>query len=177
MAARLYNGRGAAARERSVTAGAVQVVLEEIARAQQRFGLPEGVRVVSGYEAGRDGCRLHRFLVAEWIETHVVDSSRIAVNRRQWQAKTDRLTVHRLLTMLLRYGAGVARRTERSMGLPAARLLSASGRTRERGSAEKLPARLAGRVGLDSPRATQLPAQGAARLQKQRGADVSSQSP
>jgi transposase len=81
-------------------------VLEEIDRARQRFGLPDDVRVVSCYEAGRDGFWLHRFLVAHGIENLVVDSSSIEVNRRQRRAKTDRLDVHQLLTMLLRHLAG-----------------------------------------------------------------------
>ena len=47
-------------RERTMPAGAIQVLHEEIARAKQRFGFPNDTRVVSGYEAGRDGCWLHR---------------------------------------------------------------------------------------------------------------------
>lgn len=93
-------------RERSVTAGDVQAVLEESARAKQRFGLPEDARVVSGDEAGRDGFWRHRFVVAQGIENCVVDSSSLEVNRRQRRAKTDRLDVQRLLTRLLRYVAG-----------------------------------------------------------------------
>ena len=51
-------------RERQVPAGDGQTVLEEIRRAKHRFGLPEEGRVVSCYEAGRDGFWLHRFLVS-----------------------------------------------------------------------------------------------------------------
>jgi transposase len=93
-------------RDRSVTAGDVQAVLEEIARAKRRFGLPEDTRVVSCYEAGLDGFWLHRFLVAHGIENLVVDSSSIEVKRRQRRANTDRLDVHKLLMMLRRYLAG-----------------------------------------------------------------------
>jgi hypothetical protein len=42
-------------RERSVSAGHVQAVREEITRAKRRFRLADEGRVVSGYEAGRDG--------------------------------------------------------------------------------------------------------------------------
>jgi transposase len=70
-------------RERNVTAGDVHAVLEEMARAKQRVALPADAGVVSGYEAGRDGFWLHRFLAAQGIENHVVDSSSIEVNRRQ----------------------------------------------------------------------------------------------
>jgi transposase len=43
------------------------------------------------------------------VENGVVDSSSIAVNRRHRRAKTDRLEVHKLLTMLLRHVAGEQR--------------------------------------------------------------------
>ena len=93
-------------RERQVPAGDGQTVLEEIRRAKSRFGLPEEARVVSCYEAGRDGFWLHRFLVSQGVENAVVDSASIEVNRRYRRAKTDRLDVHKLLTMLLRHAAG-----------------------------------------------------------------------
>jgi transposase len=93
-------------RERTIPAGALKTLQQEIARAKQRFGLPEDARVVSCYEAGRDGFWLHRALVAHGVTNHVIDSASIEVNRRQRRAKTDRLDVHKLLTMLLRHIAG-----------------------------------------------------------------------
>jgi transposase len=93
-------------RERTIPAGALDTLQQEIARAKQRFGLPEDARVVSCYEAGRDGFWLHRYLVAHGVTNHVIDSASIEVNRRQRRAKTDRLDVHKLLTMLLRHMAG-----------------------------------------------------------------------
>jgi transposase len=93
-------------RERTIPAGALETLQQEIARAKQRLGLPEDVRVVSCYEAGRDGCWLHRSLVAHGVQNHVIDAARIEVNRRQRRAKTDRLDVRKLLAMLLRHMAG-----------------------------------------------------------------------
>jgi transposase len=93
-------------RERTIPAGDITRVQQEIAQAKQRFGLPEDARVVSCYEAGRDGFWLHRCLVAHGVENHVIDSASIEVNRRQRRAKTDRLDVRKLLTMLLRYLTG-----------------------------------------------------------------------
>ena len=93
-------------RERTIPAGALETLQQEITRAKQRFGLPEDARVVSCYEAGRDGFWLHRALVAHGVQNHVIDSASIAVNRRQRRAKTDRLDVRKLLTMLLRHSAG-----------------------------------------------------------------------
>jgi transposase len=60
---------------------------EAIAQAKAKFGLAGEVRVVSCYEAGRDGFWLHRFLVSIGVENHVVDSSSIEVNRRARRAK------------------------------------------------------------------------------------------
>jgi transposase len=68
-------------RERQVPAGDCQTVLEERRRAKSRFGLPENTQVVSCYEAGRDGFWLHRFLVGHGVESRVVDSASIEVNR------------------------------------------------------------------------------------------------
>jgi hypothetical protein len=93
-------------RERMIPAGDVEILQQEIARAKQRFGLPEDARVVSCYEAGRDGFWLHRYLKAQGVMNHVIDSASIEVNRRQRRAKTDRLDVRKLLTMLLRHMAG-----------------------------------------------------------------------
>ena len=93
-------------RERQVPAGDCQTGLEEIRRAKHHFGLPEEAQVVSCYEAGRDGFWLHRFLISHGVGNSVVDSASIEVNRRYRRAQTDRLAVHKLLTMLLRHTAG-----------------------------------------------------------------------
>lgn len=99
-------GLGQRPRIRRVAAGAVDQVREEIARAKRRFKLPDDAPVTSCYEAGRDGFWLHRFLVAHEVTNHVVDSSSIEVNRRARRAKTDKLDLAGLLTLLARYRAG-----------------------------------------------------------------------
>jgi transposase len=99
-------GPGQKPRERTVTARDQQRVLDEIASAKRRFGLPETAPVVSCYEAGREGFWLHRFLEAHGITNHVVDSSAIEVSRRQRRAKSDGLDVRKLLSMLMRYEQG-----------------------------------------------------------------------
>ena len=48
-------------RERTIPAGDVTRLQQEIARAKQRFGLPEDAHIVSCYEAGRDGFWRHRY--------------------------------------------------------------------------------------------------------------------
>lgn len=93
-------------RLRTLAAGDLESVLQEIARAKVRLGLPEGCRVVSCYEAGRDGFWLHRWLLSQGVENRVVDSSSIEVNRRSRRAKTDRLDAQKLLTQLIRFTQG-----------------------------------------------------------------------
>jgi transposase len=101
--------RGQKPRIRTIPAGDRAAVQEEIALARQRFALSEAVRVVSCYEAGRDGFWIHRFLTVIGVENVVVDSSSIEVNRRARQAKTDGLDVQKLLSLLLRYHDGESR--------------------------------------------------------------------
>jgi transposase len=81
-------------------------VLDEIAQAKRRLGLPETAPVVSCDEAGREGFWLHRFLRAQGITNPVVDSSSLEVNRRRRRAKSDGLDVRKLLSMLMRYAQG-----------------------------------------------------------------------
>jgi transposase len=99
-------GHGQKPRERTITARQQERVFDEIAHAKRRLGLPESAAVVSCYEAGREGFWLHRFLQGHGITNHVVDSSAIEVNRRRRRAKSDRLDVCKLLSMLMRYQHG-----------------------------------------------------------------------
>src|SRR5690349_20676208 len=99
-------GHGQKPRERTVTARHQERVLDEIAQAKRRLGLPETAPVVSCYGAGREGFWLHRFLQAHGITNQVVDSSFIEVNRRRRRAKSDGLDVRKLLRMLMRYEQG-----------------------------------------------------------------------
>jgi transposase len=73
---------------------------------RQRLGLTATSRIVSCYEAGRDGFWIHRALVARAVDSRVVDSSRIEVNRRARRAKTDRIDALKLVTMLVRVCLG-----------------------------------------------------------------------
>ena len=99
-------GLGQRPRIRQVPAGAVDQVLEEIARMKRRLKLATETPVVSCYEAGREAFSLHRYLVAHGVANQVVDSSSIEVKRRARRAKTDRLDLAALVTLLARYLAG-----------------------------------------------------------------------
>jgi transposase len=93
-------------RLRTVAARDLDGLLREIERAKERFELPSTARVVSCYEAGRDGFWLHRYLLTQGIDNLVVDSSSIEVSRRARRAKTDRLDAEKLLSHLIRSTQG-----------------------------------------------------------------------
>lgn len=111
-------GLGQRPRLRTVRARDLDGVRREVAQALARFGLPAGTRVVSCYEAGRDGFWLHRALTALGIGTVIVDSASIEVNRRLRRAKADRLDAEKLVLMLVRATAG-DRRVWRVVQVPA----------------------------------------------------------
>jgi transposase len=93
-------------RERSVPARDLGRLFAEIAAAKRRFGLAPQARVISCYEAGRDGFWLDRALRANGIENLVVDSASIEVPRRARRRKTDRLDLVKLMALLLRWAEG-----------------------------------------------------------------------
>lgn len=93
-------------RHRHVVAGDLASLQKEVLAAKVRFGLALDAPVRSGYEAGRDGFWLHRWLVAHDIANVVVDSSSIEVSRRARRAKTDRLDAGKLLHLLMRWAQG-----------------------------------------------------------------------
>ena len=102
-------GNGVGYREVTVAAGDRAAVLNGIARAKQKFGVADSCTVVSGYEAGRDGFWIHRWLVSEGIDNRVMDASSFEVARRARQAKTDRIDLRKLLELLVSEGRGERR--------------------------------------------------------------------
>jgi transposase len=102
------NGRRVPSRY-GVKAGDTAAVTDCLRRARERCGLAASAKVHSCYEAGRDGWWLHRWLIERGVDSIVVDSASIEVNRRARRAKSDRLDADKLLAMLLRYHAGESR--------------------------------------------------------------------
>lgn len=96
-------------RIKTIEAGDWGALQQEIHDARKKLKLPPACRILSCYEAGRDGFWIHRALDAEGIDNRVIDSSSIEVNRRQKQAKTDRVDVLALLSLLIRYSQGEQR--------------------------------------------------------------------
>jgi len=76
------------------------------ARVGSGRALGQEARVVSCYEAGRDGFWLDRWLGAIGVENLVFEPASIAVDRRARRAKTDRIDVEALLRTLAAYRRG-----------------------------------------------------------------------
>jgi len=95
--------------ERNIAARGTKALLTQIERAKKKLDLPADTRVVSCYEAGREGFWLHRFLVANGVENLIVDSSNIEVPQKRRRAKTDRLDLAGLCDLLARHVAGSAK--------------------------------------------------------------------
>ena len=95
-----------APRLRTIRARDLTALADEIVNAKARFGLPAETPVISCYEAGRDGFWLHRWLTKHDIQNRVFDASSIDRSSRRRQAKTDRLDVGKLLTLLWRHLGG-----------------------------------------------------------------------
>lgn len=96
-------------RAKAVDALARGQVLEAIDTAKRKLKLGLDCRVISCYEAGREGFWLARWLESVGVENLVVDASAIEVNRKAKRAKTDRVDVDRLMRQLQRYVGGEAR--------------------------------------------------------------------
>ena len=67
-------GLGQKPRQVWIRGGHREGLKKEIERAKKRFGLSPSAKVVSCYEAGRDGFWLHRYLMAigvrEWVRAN-----------------------------------------------------------------------------------------------------------
>ena len=75
--------------------------------AERRLG--GAVRVVVIQEAGLDGFWVHRLLVDNGMESHVVDAASLAVDRRKRRRKTDAIDAEGLLRALMAWTRGERR--------------------------------------------------------------------
>lgn len=85
--------------------GGLWRVLERERSRLERSGC-RATRIVTCYEAGRDGFWLQRYLASQGAESLVVDPASIEVNRRARRAKSDGLDVEGQLRVLISYDAG-----------------------------------------------------------------------
>jgi len=131
---------------RTVAAGDVGAVERAVRSGRQRFGLPPTARVVSCYEAGRDGFWIHRAVQRLGFENRVVDSASIEVNRRARRTKTDRIDALKLVMMLVRVCGG-ERRVFAEVHVPSAEAEAARHRSRERTALVQEQTRLRNQIG------------------------------
>jgi len=131
---------------RTVVGGDLGAVERAIRSGRQRFGLPVTARVISCYEAGRDGFWIHRALRALGIENRVVDSASIEVNRRARRTKTDRIDALKLVMMLVRVCCG-EQRVFAEVRVPSAEAEAARHRSRERRALVQERTRLRNQIG------------------------------
>ena len=93
LATSLSPGRGERMSKHSVSAGDIAALLARFSelrrKAYARTGKSFPIIVIQ--EAGLDGFWIHRVLLTEGIESHVVDAASIATSRRRRRAKTDRI--------------------------------------------------------------------------------------
>jgi transposase len=104
-------GSGEKMSKHSVRAGDVAGLLERFSlltgKAHARTG--ESFPIIAVQEAGLDGFWLHRVLVAEGIESWIVDPASIATSRRRRRIKTDKIDGETLVRALLAYKRGEPR--------------------------------------------------------------------
>lgn len=105
----MTSGFGVAPLLRTIARGDWTGLERALNAGRSRFQLLAGARVLSCYEAGRDGFWIHRALMARGLENRVVDSASIEVNRRARRTKTDRIDAIKLVTMLVRACVGEPR--------------------------------------------------------------------
>ena len=77
------------------------------AKAEQRYGVQ--IKAIVIQEAGLDGSWIHRLLLTNGVESHVVDAASIAVDRRHRRAKTDAIDGETLLRTLMAWARGERR--------------------------------------------------------------------
>ena len=93
-------------RIKTIEAGDLEGLEQEVSKSRTRFRLASDSRVASVYEAGRDGFWIDRALQARGIENRVVDPASIEVNRKQRRVKTDRVDAEALVRLLIRHDRG-----------------------------------------------------------------------
>ena len=107
----LSPGAGEKVSKHSVVAADVSGLLHRFAelrrKAMARTGRDFPIIVIQ--EAGLDGFWIHRVLVSEGIESHVVDAASILTSRRRRRAKTDKIDGETLVRTLMAYLRGEPR--------------------------------------------------------------------
>ena len=111
LATSLSPGCGEKMSKHSVSAGDIAALLARFSELRRKACARTGKSfpIVVIQEAGLDGFWIHRVLLSEGIESHVVDAASIATSRRRRRAKTDRIDGETLLRALLAHKRGEPR--------------------------------------------------------------------
>ncbi|MGO8846823.1 MAG: IS110 family transposase [Methylocella sp.] len=101
----LSPGGGEKMSKHSVCGGDISGLLERFRNLREKAlsGTAQQFPIIVIQEAGLDGFWIHRVLIAEGIESHVVDPASIATSRRRRRAKTDKIDGEALVRALLAY--------------------------------------------------------------------------
>lgn len=140
------DGTSRKARRVKVDAGELGQLDREVAKAKVKLELPADAKVVSCYEAGRDGFWIDRALRKAGVESHVVEASSIEVTRKFRRAKTDAIDVDVLLRMLVRFKNG-EERVWRTVRVPSEADEDARRSNRERDRLKKEVVGMRNRIG------------------------------
>jgi transposase len=107
----LSPGAGQKMSKHSVPGGDMAGLLMRLGQLQEKARARTGqvFPIITVQEAGLDGFWIHRVLLREGIESHVVDPASIATSRRRRRAKTDKIDGEALIRALLAYKRGEPR--------------------------------------------------------------------
>jgi transposase len=107
----LSPGNGEKMSKYSVPAGNIVGLFDLFSKLRERSRVKTGHDwpIITIQEAGLDGFWIHRALVQEGVESHVVDAASIATPRRYRRVKTDRVDGEVLLRVLMAYKRGEPR--------------------------------------------------------------------
>jgi transposase len=107
----LSPGAGEKISRHAVEAGDIAALLERFAilRGKAQRLRQRDYPIITIHEAGLDGFWIHRVLVSEGVESHIVDAASIATSRRKRRVKTDRVDGETLVRTLLAYKRGEPR--------------------------------------------------------------------
>lgn len=130
-------GDGSRERLRSVKAGDLEGLLKEVKKAKAKFALAGDCAVYSGYEAGRDGFWIHRFLEKNGIHNQIMDPGSIEVSPRYRRRKTDPLDARKLLSVLVRKVLSAEKRAFSTVRVPSEKQEDAMRTARERDRLKK----------------------------------------
>lgn len=107
----LLPGNGEKMSKYSIAAGNMAELFALFWKLQERSRARTGQAwpIITIQEAGLDGFWIHRALVKEDIESHIVDAASIATPRKRRHVKTDRVDGEKLLRVLMAYKRGEPR--------------------------------------------------------------------